>query len=169
MGGQAMVLLDNTELIDGMVTFAGQSGHWRLQGGEQKIVNWIHMHITLPVLSTLFGYMPMKLLGSGENVPKGVAIEWARWCRDRNYLLSDKKLPIERYKQCKAPVLAYSCEDDKWGTRKSVDAMMCPYPKIERRHLIPSEFGLSAIGHFGYFRPEAKQIWIDVINWLNEH
>ena len=55
---------------------------------------------------------------SAEDLPKGVALQWSRWCRDRQYLLGDNALPLHRYDTFTAPVLAYSFSDDKWGTRR---------------------------------------------------
>jgi len=65
-------------------------------------------------------------------------------------------------------VLAYSFGDDKWGTSRSVDAMMRAYPKVERRHVEPSDLGLARIGHVGYFRTGSEPLWRDTIAWLDE-
>jgi predicted alpha/beta hydrolase len=149
-----------------MVTLSAQSGHWRLQGGEQKLVVWLHTHVTLPLLSRVCGYMPMKAVGAGEDMPAGVASEWARWCRHRDYVLGDPTLPLDRYAAFTAPVLAYSIDDDKWGTPPSVDAMMRAYPSVERRHIIPSQHGLDRVGHMGFFRPTSRPLWHEVIDWF---
>lgn len=167
VGGQVTGLLDNAASIDGMVTCSAQSGYWRLQGGEQKAVAGFHVHVTLPVLSRLFGYYPWSRLGTAEDLPKGVAIQWARWCRHPKYLLGDDTLPLERYRHFSAPILAYSFGDDKWGTAASVDAMMRAYPNVERRHVEPSDYGLASIGHLGYFKPPSKKLWRDTISWLD--
>lgn len=166
-GGQVAGMYDHPERIAGMVTMSAQSGHWRLQGGEQKLVVWLHTHLTLPLLSRILGYMPMQAVGAGENLPAGVAREWARWCRHPDYILGDSSLPLERYRSFTAPVLAYSIGDDKWGTPRSVDAMMRAYPEVERRHLEPGNFGLEAIGHLGFFRPGSEALWCDAIGWLD--
>jgi predicted alpha/beta hydrolase len=97
-----------------------------------------------------------------------VALEWASWCRRRRYLLDDPTLPVERYSQFRAPVLALSFADDNWGTRESVDAMMRAYPQLTRRHIIPAEVGLQGIGHFGFFRPQAATLWPDIVAWLEQ-
>jgi predicted alpha/beta hydrolase len=35
------------------------------------------------------------------------------------------------------------------------------------RHILPSEFGLRAIGHFGYFREQMKPLlWAEAAEWL---
>jgi predicted alpha/beta hydrolase len=167
LGGQAAGLLDNASSIDGMVTMSAQSGHWRLQGGEQKLVVLLHAWVTLPLLSRIFGYMPWGILGSGEDLPKGAALEWAGWCRNRQYLLGDSTLPLHRYRSFTAPVLAYSFGDDKWGTPRSVDAMMQAYPVLERRHVEPSDFGLAHIGHVGFFKPGSESLWRNAIAWLD--
>lgn len=166
IGGQVAGMLDNASSIDGMVTMSAQSGYWRLQGGEQKVVVMFHVYVTLPLLSHLLGYGPLSWLG-GEDLPKNAAIEWAGWCRHPEYLLGDSTLPLERYRRFTAPVLAYSFADDKWGTRRAVDAMMQAYPNLERRHIEPSQMGLASIGHLGYFRPAAKDLWRDTIDWLD--
>lgn len=166
-GGQAPGLLDRPDMIDGMVTISAQSGHWRLQGGEQKLLVGLHVHLTLPLLARALGYMPWSRFGGGEDLPRGVALEWARWCRDRAYLLGDETLPLDRFRRFTAPVLAYSFGDDKWGTPAAVDAMMQAYPNLERRHVEPAAAGLEAIGHVGFFRPAAAALWHDSIRWLD--
>ncbi len=168
VGGQVAGLLDDAAAIDGMVTFSSQSGYWRLQGGEQKLAVLLHVYLSLPVLSAAFGYMPWSKLGSAEDLPKGVAQEWARWCRHPRYLLDDHTLPLDRYERFEAPVLAYSFGDDKWGTPRSVDAMMSAYPNLERRHVEPREAGLSSLGHFGFFRRSAEHLWAEPIAWLDQ-
>jgi len=167
LGGQLAGLLENPSDIDAMATFSSQSGHWRLQGGEQKLTVALHLHLTLPVLSTVFGYLPWSYIGGAEDIPKDVALEWARWGRHRDYLLGDTTLPLERFQAFTAPVLAWSIADDKWGTARSVDAMMRAYPNLERRHLAVAGSGLKSIGHFGYFRPTAQHLWRETFDWLD--
>lgn len=167
-GGQVAGLLPNADKISAMTTFSSQSGYWKMQGGWQKPAVRFHMYVTFPLLSHVFGYMPWSKVGSSEDLPKGVALDWARWCRHSGYLRGDTHLPLARYGEFNAPVLAYSFADDNWGTRESVDDMMGMYPQMERRHIVPSEFNLSTIGHFGYFRPTAQILWEDTLAWWQE-
>ena len=44
-GGQTAGLLDNASAVDGMATMSAQSGHWRLQGGAQKLVAVSYTHL----------------------------------------------------------------------------------------------------------------------------
>lgn len=172
VGGQVMGLLDNSHLVDRLVTLSAQSGHWRLQGGNEKQKTWFFVTIMFPILTRLIGYFPWSRLQNGEDLPKGVALEWAGWCRNRRYLLGDKTLTsLANFERFTAPILAYSFEDDAWGTARSVDAMMLggyTAAPVERRHVAPADFGLQRIGHFGFFRRKSKPLWEDAITWLEE-
>lgn len=166
-GGQLAGLLERPERVDAMVTVSAQSAYWRLQGGAQKYAVLLHTHVSMPLLSRLFGYLPWSRLIGGTDIPKGVALEWSRWCRDPKYILGDDTLPLERYAAFRAPVLAYSIEDDDWGTAASVDAMMGAYPSLQRRHLDPADFDLRSIGHLGFFRQGSEALWREPIAWLD--
>ncbi|MDY0360645.1 MAG: alpha/beta hydrolase [Desulforegulaceae bacterium] len=166
-GGQTPGLLPNSDKIDAMATFSSQSGYWLLQGGFQKAVVALHMFLSFPLVSRAVGFMPMSKLGAGEDIPKNVALEWATWCRKPGYILDAKDLPVERYENFKAPVLAFSFDDDNWGTEKSVNTMMSAYPNLTRRHVIPENIGVSKIGHFGFFQTKCKKLWFEVIDWFN--
>lgn len=165
-GGQLAGLLDNSSKVHGMVTVSAQSAYWRMQGGFQKIAVLFHSRVTMPLLTHLFGFLPWGRLLGGADVPKGAALEWARWSRNPKYLLGDQTLPLERFAEFTAPVLAYSIDDDNWGTAKSVDFMMSAYPNVERRHLVPADYGLNSIGHVGFFRRGSEPLWKEVADWL---
>lgn len=167
VGGQVAGMLPEPERFDGMVTVSAQSGYWRVQGGLQKLPVGLHVWVTLPVLSRLVGYMPWSWMGSAEDLPAGVALEWSGWCRHPDYLLGDPTLPLERYAGFTAPVLAYSIGDDDWGTARSVDRMMRAYRNVERRHVDPVSAGVGRLGHFGWFRPAARSLWAEPIAWMD--
>ena len=167
VGGQVTGLLDNVADVDAMITVSAQSGHWRLQGGLQKYAVAFHVHVTLPLAAHVMGYVPWSWFGTAEDLPKDAALEWSRWCRDRDYLLGDETLPLARFADFSAPILAYSFADDSWGTRRAVDAMMAAYPNVERRHVEPVLQGLPKIGHFGFFRPAARNLWDESLSWLD--
>lgn len=165
-GGQTFGLVGNAASIDAMVGVSAQSGHWRVQGGREPGRVRLIVTVVIPLLSRLLGYFPWSWFARGEDLPKGVALEWARWCRKRNYLLDDDTLPLERYRRFKAPVLAYSIEDDDWGTRRAVDEMMRAYGNVTRRHVAPSDYGLARLGHTGFFREGAEPLWREMVEWL---
>lgn len=168
-GGQQAGLLDRADAVTAMVTASSQSGYWALQGGLQKLNVLLLTTLALPTVARLVGYFPWSRFGAGEDLPKAAAIEWARWCRSPRYLFRDTTLPLHRYASFRAPILAYSIDDDNWGTARSVDVMMGAYPNVERRHLVAAEYGMSALGHMGFFRAGSEAIWDEVYDWLRKH
>ena len=165
-GGQAVGMLENASRIDAMVGVSAQSGYWAVQGGREPLKVRAIVTLVIPMLSRVVGYFPWSWFANGVDLPKGVALEWAGWCRNRNYLLDDDSLPLERYRRFTAPVLAYSIEDDDWGTARAVDEMMRAYPDVARRHIAPADYGLPRIQHMGFFRDGAQPIWREVADWL---
>ncbi|MCP3979414.1 MAG: alpha/beta fold hydrolase [bacterium] len=166
-GGQVTGLLERPDQIDAMVTLSAQSGYWGVQPGGERLRVWFFVTLLLPTLSRVLGYFPWSTIGKGEDLPAGVALDWSRWCRSRRYVLDDPSLPVERYANFGAPILAYSVEDDGWGSSRSVDEMMSAYPNVQRQHLVPSEHELKSLGHAGYFRSRAAALWPVARNWLD--
>jgi predicted alpha/beta hydrolase len=167
-GGQTLGMVENASAIDAVVGVSAQSGHWAVQGGREPRRVRLIVTVLIPLLSRLFGYFPWGWFARGEDLPKGVALEWARWCRHRNYLLDDRTLPLERYQAFEAPVLAYSIGDDDWGTKQAVDEMMRAYGNVTRRHLSPADYGLPRLGHTGFFREGSDALWREMIEWLEQ-
>lgn len=165
-GGQTPGLLPNAGRIDAMVTVVAQSGFWRLQRGRERWNVGFHVHATLPGLARLLGYVPWSWFSKAEDLPRGVALQWSRWCRSRHYLYDDPSLPTDRYARFEAPVLAYSAADDHWGTARAVDEMHARYPNVSRRHLDPATDGGPPVGHFGYFHPRNEHRWSEAVEWL---
>ncbi|MDX1405724.1 MAG: alpha/beta fold hydrolase [Woeseiaceae bacterium] len=167
-GGQTLGMIDNATSVDAMVGVSAQSGYWGAQGGNESQKVRFFVTVAIPMLSHLFGYFPWSWLGSGADLPKGVALEWAKWCRQPNYLLDDVSLPLDNYRRFTSPVLAYSIDDDPWGSAGAVDDMMRAYPQTSRRHLVPADYGIEQLGHMGYFRAGSEPLWREAIQWLDE-
>ena len=169
-GGQAPGLLDNADKVDAMVTVSAQSGYWALMPSPEKYRIWLYAYVLMPMLAYLFGYLPWGRFARGEDLPKGVALEWAYWCRLPDYLCGDQTLSsLHNFRNFTSPVLAYSFSDDKWGSRRSVDAMMARYvqAKVERRHKTPQDVDGNKIGHLGFFLPTSLTLWREVDEWIH--
>ncbi|MEM7335317.1 MAG: alpha/beta fold hydrolase [Chloroflexota bacterium] len=168
-GGQLLGMLKGNERIDTAVTMSSQSGYWGLQGGNQPLIVRFQVTVLMPLIARTFGYFPWSKLGSAEDLPLGAALEWCRWCRDPQYLLGDDSLPLDRYQQFKVPILAYSVDDDDWGTAKSVRAMMSAYPNVSFEHIVPFDYDIDSLGHMGYFKRKSERIWHNTLAWINQH
>ena len=167
-GGQAFGLLPEPERIAAALAVGSQSGYWKHWPPLGRAWMWPAVHFMLPLVSRLRGYFPGSRLGFGEDLPAGVAIEWARWCRHPRYLVG--ALGVEQaYARFAAPLRAYAISDDAFAPSGAVRALLELYPssKSEIRIVHPRDVGASSIGHFGFFRERFRDsLWRDAAEWL---
>jgi predicted alpha/beta hydrolase len=166
-GGQALGLLPRPERITAALLVGSQSGYWRNWPALGRGWVWSATHVVLPAVSRLLGYFPSSRLGFGEDLPAGVALEWARWCRHPRYLVGalDAGAAYERFT---APLRVYAPLDDRFAPRRAVQALLALYPSApsEVISLVPRDVG-GPIGHFGFFRERFRDsLWRDAADWL---
>jgi predicted alpha/beta hydrolase len=100
--------------------------------------------------------------GLGADLPAGVALEWARWCRHPEYLFGHRADAKERIARFDRPTLLYAFTDDAYAPSGAVQAFvrMAQNPQLELRTLRPSQLGVREVGHFGFFRAHFSQsLW----------
>jgi predicted alpha/beta hydrolase len=169
-GGQALGAVEGNERIASALLIASQSGYWRHWRGVGKAGMFFVTHALLPVGSRALGFFPASVFGMGEDLPAGVATEWARWCRTRDYLVGDLGDAVRRrYAAFAAPILAYSFTDDGYAPLPALQALMALYAgaKKEIRRVAPADIAASRIGHFGFFREQFREpLWRPSVDWL---
>lgn len=169
-GGQALGLLPDPQRIAAALVVGSQSGYWRHWPPLGRAWMWTATHLALPATARLFGYFPASRLGFGEDLPRGVAIEWASWCRHPRYLVGALGVE-ERYRRVSAPLRAYAIGDDAFAPRRAVAALLELYPgaRGEIREVQPRELGVTGIGHFGFFREAFRDsLWREAADWLEK-
>lgn len=169
-GGQVLGLLPNGHLLQRSVLVASQLGYWGAFDRRDRPRAWFAMHVMVPGLSHALGYFPGSKVGLGEDLPKGVALEWARWCRSPHYLF-DHLLPEERrgYDRFSAAMLAFKFTDDRFASGDSVERLLAFYRGAQPvlRTVDPRRMGVESLGHFGFFRPQGgAALWPEVLDWL---
>jgi len=168
-GGQLVGFAANNHLINAMVFVAAQSGYWGHWPWPQR---WAYAGLwhLMPLLANVWGYLPSKPLGLGEDLPRGVACEWAKWCRHPQYLFGyQHSFDISNYATLATPILAYSFADDSYAPKQAVDALLQNYPqaRIVRKHVAPAAVNAKSIGHFGFFRKTVRDtLWRETVEWL---
>jgi predicted alpha/beta hydrolase len=163
-GGQGVGLAHNAGRLEGLLAVAAQSGWWRHWPAGQRWKYALLWHALMPAATHLLGYFPARRLGTGEDLPRGVALEWARWCRSPDYLGD-----WAGHQALRAPILALSFGDDPFAPRAAVEALLARYgsPRKEHRHVSPAEHGGAPIGHFGFFREgRVPALWAQTADWL---
>lgn len=167
-GGQMIGLADNKHKISAMVSIASQSGYWGFWDAPRKYWMAALWYIFIPFLTKIFSYFPAKKFKLGEDLPAGIALEWARWGRNPNYFFEERHLK-QKFNDFKVPILIYSFEDDTYAPKRSVENLMTFYGSQEKiyRHIDPLDLGVSHIGHFGFFsRKFRTSLWQETSDWL---
>jgi predicted alpha/beta hydrolase len=171
VGGQIFGLLPNPERVSRVLLVAAQHNYYRLWRPQERYVLWALWTLVMPAVSRALGYFPSTLFGLGENLPRGVALDWARWCRTPGALVQAiGGDAAQRFARYRGPMLALSFTDDtKFAPRRAVDGLLGFYVRAERehRHLAPRDLGATRIAHFGYFRERFRETgWPIALDWL---
>lgn len=171
-GGNCLGMSQSSQYFSAFITVGSQHGYWRLFWKSKQPTLFLLWYVFIPVLSSLYGYLPSKLLGLGEELPKGVALEWAKVCRNKDWLFPYINESENFYPTIHQPILAISLEDDFYAPPKAVDKLhfeVYQNAKIARRHILLSEVGGQAVGHFGFFRKKFQDHFGKMtLDWLGK-
>jgi predicted alpha/beta hydrolase len=168
-GGQTLGLLPNNSEIPRALLIAAQLGYWKLMASPERYRVYAMLNFVGPPLTRMFGYAP-GWTGIGEDLPKGVFLQWARWVKSPRYLLDDPTVAgLANFPKYKGVMRAICMTDDPWATRPAVERLCAAYSSItpEILSVSPRELGVSKIGHLGFFRPEHRDtLWRGAAEWL---
>lgn len=168
-GGHAFGLLPNHSLVKKFYTFATGAGWIGWMPYTERIRVQLMWHVILPVIVKIKGYMAWSRLGMGEDLPLLVYKQWKYWCQFPRYFFDDPAAQdiAELFKNIKTPLIAANSLDDRWATPKSRDAFMQGYinAQVETKDINPKQFP-GGLGHMGYFKPSASQLWKDALEWF---
>lgn len=174
VGGHAIALSSASSALRAGVMIASHAGVTAtIRGVRERLRVWSVMRLLTPVLCTLFGYMPGRRLGLGEDLPAPLMRQWSRWSRLPNYFYDDPAMQArQRAARVRMPLLVLGFDDDPWANPVAMDLLLAPLlnAQIERRQLAPAAAAVPAIGHMGFFRKRcAETLWPQVGDWLLAH
>jgi predicted alpha/beta hydrolase len=160
----------------GRLVFIGaHTGYYGDYLARHRLPMRLLWHVVMPMLTRRFGYFPARLLRLGEDIPAGVALQWA--ARRTPELRPEATNPdssrargmLARYAEIRVPTLAISFSDDAFATEAGARRLLASYPGLDAGHELiePGAAGLSKIGHFGFFRRDAEaRLWPVVLAYL---
>jgi predicted alpha/beta hydrolase len=171
-GGQWLGLARNNARVLAQLAVASQSGYWghyRLRDWPRYLFLW---YVLMPIATRLMGYFPGRLIGS-ENLPRGVALEFARWCCNRHYISDRRGHPLrEHFHAYRGRLRFYVIDDDRaFAPAGAVRALASYYDNadVQILHVAPVDYGVATIGHFGFFRRDMpEQAWQQTADWLRD-
>ncbi|MCT1801247.1 alpha/beta fold hydrolase [Kocuria carniphila] len=172
VGAHALALDYGTEGLAGFVTISSHAGVTSTVRGtaERRRVAAV-LHVAGPVLCRVFGYMPGRRAGLGEDMPSGAMLEWGKWARKPHYFFDDPSMDAAaRTARVSVPVLAVGASDDPWATPEQIEEITdrLTGTTVERRTFTPGELGVSSLGHHGLVRRSTgRNAWPALERWLS--
>ncbi len=158
----------NSSRIARFLVVAGHAAYYGDYNPRYRIPMAILWHGVMPVMSRAFGYFPGRLMRLGEDIPKGVALQWAAQRRplsvaSRRHVDSSRLATwLARCKAVKGDALAIGFADDGFATPKGLARLQGIIPGVMMKHLhfSPHDLGLTRVGHFGFFgRTAGNRLW----------
>lgn len=171
VGGHALVLQSPAAGVTAGVLIASHAGITRtIRGAGERARVWLVMRVLAPLLCALYGYMPGRRIGLGEDLPRGVMHQWRHWSTLARYFYDDPALDATRRAAAlRMPLLVLGFDDDPWANPRAMDILLSGLTQapLERRQMAPRALGLDAIGHMGFFRKRnGVALWPQVGQWL---
>lgn len=147
----------------------GWLGHWPWPSRLRILWFW---YVVLPVAVTACGHLPRWVLG-GEPLPAGVAWEWSRFCRRRDFVRGYARRAAggrpTGYDRFHGPLRAYAVAGDLYAPPPTVERFLDLYPNARREFLIFDRPGAQGERprHFNVFRPSFREtLWTEIADWL---
>lgn len=172
VGGQLVGLSSLTQKVDSIVMIGSQTPYVKNYAGlVQKIKLTWFWNVLIPVFTPLFGYFPAKKLGLFEDLPSGVAYQWARWAKSSEYMFKEFPEEKEKFASIQQHALMISFTDDTIAPPLAVKELMRFYPRIKWSHweMKPEDILLKEIGHFGFFKKRMEAtLWKELFEWIQK-
>ena len=164
MGGQLIGTMKNAEKIDRTIIIASGTGFWKdMPKSRLKFLMPFLWYVYIPLTSFVCGYGGAKKIKQGENLPKGVALQWRKWCVNDDYWESDfnKETNANSFSKLNGKLKSISFTDDNIISAKANKKLLNYFKNvsIENKVIAPNDFNLTQIGHFGFFSKKSEKLW----------
>jgi predicted alpha/beta hydrolase len=157
--------------VDRFLSVGAQYAYWRDYAAAQRWQMFAKWHLFMPAVTALCGYFPGRRLGWLEDLPAGVAREWAfrRARLESSYPAHERDEVLQRFAAIQAPILAVSVGDDEYGTPSAIRRGLDYYRHSHRQliQLSPATLGMQRVGHFDLFRDRHRDgFWQSTLEWI---
>lgn len=179
IGGFALGLAPSAKNINRALFVGCQYAYWNDYRPLLRLPMWMNWHIVMPILTKIFGYFPGKTLRWLEDLPAGVAMEWATRFHPsfhkRYGRLSHAIPPVEgseleaRMGTIKADILAIADKNDPFATPVATARLLSYFKNCNREfvRIHRRKNKLPKLGHFGFFHDRFKStLWPQSLSWL---
>jgi len=168
-GGQALGLLPNNTEVTRALLVSAQAAYWKLMPSPERYRVYLMMNVLGQPAARLFGYLPGRVM-LGQDLPKGVFLQWTRWVMNERYLLGDPTLAaLANFANYRGPLRALCFTDDSWAPKPAVELLCSGFTATapDIMEISPADAGVNRIGHMGFFRSEHRNtLWRAAADWL---
>lgn len=166
-GAQLLGVAHNHHLVHKLISIAGSTGYVPQLSGRTRLLAPVMFDVIFRLSNTLLGYGATKVIGMGENLPKDVARQWREFCQTGKYIKHSMGTTIDKdyHDDITCPIHAFYAIDDQIATKANVHDFfeLFPNASITYHKLIPSDFGLTDIGHMKLFKQSHNVLWQQVM------
>lgn len=160
LGAQLLPFVDHSRLTSATL-LCGGTGYWKHSEGRNKILAPALWYVIAPALTRLYGYYPGRTIRLLGDLPAPVMDQWARWCRNPDYMFGEQPELADRYAAVTLPVISVSVSDDDTMSASATVDLESRYSgaALTAKRYKPADFGLSELGHIRIARPRGMRTW----------
>ena len=169
VGGHMLGMMPNTGPVSRAITVATGTGTWWYNSPPTKRVAWFLWYFLVPLTVPTLGYFPGDKLNIMCNLPKGVMMQWRRWCLKEGYAVEKEGQWLkDRFANVNLPISAIAFSDDEMMSLKNIDMLHGQFSgaNITRQTVAPKDVGHKRIGHIGWHKGRYQNMWEKVFTPL---
>lgn len=162
VGAHMLGFMEDTNAIDKAITVGAGTGTWWYNAKPTKRAVWFLWYFLVPIVVPLMGYFPGDKLKVMCDLPKGVIMQWRRWCLKEDYAIGyEGDWLRERFANTKMPITAFAFSDDDMMSMKNI-TMLHSFFTGSKQSMVkikPSDVGQKRIGHIGWHKERYRPLW----------
>ena len=162
VGAHMLGFMENTDDIAKAITVGAGTGTWWYNAPPTKRIAWFLWYFLVPATAPLLGYFPGDKLGIMCNLPKGVIMQWRRWCLKKDYAIGyEGDWLRQNFANTKMPMTSIAFTDDDMMSMKNVEMLHAFFTGADKKmvKIKPSDIGQKRIGHIGWHKARYRTLW----------
>jgi predicted alpha/beta hydrolase len=155
-----MGLMANHSQISGAVSVGGSAFYVPEMSGITRFIANLFFKFYVPFCLSQFDYVPLKFFGWGEDIPSGVARQWARWSLQPGHIRNSFGADIKRhfYREFHSPILVLYADTGLITDQTRIEDMSDLYRSAALK--------CKEIGHVNFFQKKNAKLWPMVSDWM---
>lgn len=162
VGAHMLGFMEDTSDIDRAITVGAGTGTWWYNAPPTKRVAWFLWYFLVPATAPFLGYFPGDKLNIMCNLPKGVIMQWRRWCLKKDYAVGyEGDWLRQNFAETKMPMTSLAFSDDDMMSLKNVNMLHAFFTAAPQKQIriSPTDINQKRIGHIGWHKKRYQQLW----------